>query len=94
MQVILDYFGEVTHETCGKCDVCMDRKKKDNGKAFHDYEQQVKYLLTEKPMTVDELESAIAPRDRHLLIEVIREMVEQGTIQYDEFWVLRLSARL
>ena len=40
-------------------------------------------------MTVDELESAVGPRDHHLFIEVVRELVDQGTIHYDEYWVLR-----
>jgi ATP-dependent DNA helicase RecQ len=31
MQVMLDYFGESTFDTCGQCDVCVARKKKDQG---------------------------------------------------------------
>ncbi len=89
MQVVLAYFDEHVYETCGKCDVCIDKKKKDNKSTFLDYEKRVNKLLSQKPMTVDELESAVGPRDHHLFIEVVRELVDQGTIHYDEYWVLR-----
>ena len=39
--------------------------------------------------TVDELETVVGPRDHHLFIEVVREMVDHGRIKYDEYWVLR-----
>ena len=89
MQLILEYFDEHSFDSCGKCDVCIEKKKKDNVVSFKDYEGQVSELLSHKPMTVDELESALSPRDRHLFIEVVRELVDQGTIKYDEYWVLR-----
>jgi len=89
MQVILDYFDEPSFETCGKCDVCMEKKKKDDKGSFLEYEQQVNHLLSQKPMTVDELEQSVDPHDHHLFIEVVREMVDQGLIKYDEYWVLR-----
>ncbi len=91
MQVVLDYFDEPSFETCGKCDVCMEKKKKDNKGSFLEYEQKVNQLLLQKPMTVDELEQRVDPRDHHLFIEVVRELVDQGLIKYDEFWVLRKS---
>ncbi len=91
MQVVLEYFDERTFETCGKCDVCIDKKKKDNGESFRDIEEQVKYLLTQRPMTVDELEEAVDPKDHHIFVEAVRDMVDQGIIRYDEYWVLRVG---
>ncbi|HQQ98973.1 MAG TPA: ATP-dependent DNA helicase RecQ [Cyclobacteriaceae bacterium] len=88
MQVMLDYFGESTFDTCGQCDVCVARKKKDQGDSFMDYEQRVTNLLEQQPMTVDELERRINPDDRHLFIEVVRELVDQGILAYDAYWVL------
>ncbi len=89
MQVVLEYFDEHSFESCGKCDVCIEKKKSDNRTSFKDYEQQIHYLLTEKPMTVDELETAVNPSDHHLFVEVVRELVDDGKIVYDEYWVLR-----
>ncbi len=93
MQVVLEYFDEISYDECGMCDVCMEKKKKDNHTSFKDYESRVMELLSLKPMTVDELAAAIGPRDHHLFIEVVREMVDQGVIMYDEYWVLRRDKR-
>ena len=93
MQLIQEYFDEVSYVNCGICDVCVDRKKKENLSALKDYREQVLYLLDQKPLTVEELESAVSPKDSDLFIEVIREMVDEGAIEYDEFWTLRKSGR-
>jgi len=52
--MIQDYFDEITYETCGVCDVCISKKKKDHSVTLKDYFDQVNYLLSQKPMTVDE----------------------------------------
>ncbi len=89
MQVIQEYFDEVTYATCGMCDVCVGKRKKENLAMLKDYEQQILYLLKQKPMTVEDLETAVDPSEKELFIEVVREMVDSDQIAYDEFWVLR-----
>lgn len=89
MQVIQEYFDEVTYNNCGICDVCVDRKKKENLASLKDYREQILYLLQQKMMTVEELEVAVNPKDNELFIEVVREMVDEDLIEYDEFWTLR-----
>lgn len=89
MQVVMDYFGEVSFATCGACDVCISKKKADNAGSFKDYREQVLYLIGQRPMSVDELEDAANPPDKDLFVEVVRDLVEQGLIAYDAFWVLR-----
>ena len=88
MQLIQEYFDEITDVNCGRCDVCIDKHKKENTALFKDYEQQINYLLKQKPMTVDELELAVDPSEKEVFIEVIREMVDSGELYYDEVWVL------
>jgi ATP-dependent DNA helicase RecQ len=88
MQVIQEYFNEVTYSTCGVCDVCIARKKKDDSTLLKDYFEQINYLLSQKPMSVDELEVAVAARDKELFIEAVRELVDAGKIRYDEVWTL------
>lgn len=88
MQMIQEYFNEITYETCGVCDVCISKKKKDNSAMLKDYFDQINYLLGQKPMTVEELETAVAARDKELFIEAVRELVDAGSIAYDEVWVL------
>ncbi len=93
MQLIQEYFDEITDDHCGTCDVCIQKKKKDNLEALHDYEGQVLYLLKQKPVTVEELEAQVDPKDKELFIEVVRELVDAGEIYYDELWTLHLSEK-
>ncbi len=87
---MLDYFDEKNYATCGVCDVCLAKKKKENLAELKDYREQILYLLKRKPMTVDELETEVKPTDHELMMEVVREMVDDSEIGYDEFWVLRV----
>ncbi len=91
MQVLQSYFGEETAAVCGICDVCIERKKKENLSALKGYKDQVRYLLQQRPQPVDELEEAVAPEEHELFVEVVREMVDEGQIRYDDFWVLHLA---
>ncbi|MBN8577573.1 MAG: RecQ family ATP-dependent DNA helicase [Cytophagales bacterium] len=88
MQLIQEYFNEITDSTCGRCDVCIEKHKQENTALFNDYAQQINYLLTLKPMTVDELELAVDPSEKEVFIEVIRELVDSAELYYDEVWVL------
>ncbi|MBX2940810.1 MAG: RecQ family ATP-dependent DNA helicase [Cyclobacteriaceae bacterium] len=90
-QFIQSYFDEETFSTCGVCDVCLDKKKKENQTEIKDYHNQILLLLKQRPMTSDELEKEVNPSDQELLIEVIREMLDANEINYDEFWVLRIT---
>ncbi len=89
MQIIQSYFGEETMDTCGICDVCIEKKKRDNRASVKDYHDRILILLGNKPMTSEELEKAINPDDHDLLIGVVREMLDASEIAFDEFWVLR-----
>jgi len=90
-QFIQSYFDEETFNTCGVCDVCLAKKKKENQTEIKDYHDQILLLLKQKPMTSEELEKAVNPSDQELLVEVIREMLDANEIKYDEFWVLRIT---
>ena len=87
-----DYFDERHYNSCGICDVCLNKKKKESLAELKDYRDQVLYLLKRKPLSVDELENEVKPTDHELMMEVVREMVDEQVIMYDEFWVLRLSS--
>lgn len=90
MQVLQSYFGEHTENTCGVCDVCLERRKTQNLQALKTYRDQILFLLKQKALPVDELEDAVAPQDHDLFVEVIREMVDEGVIYYDNIWMLHL----
>ena len=90
MQMIQDYFNEVTFDRCGICDVCIEKRKNDNRRAFEELWEEVLSALKQQDKTVEELEERIAPRDHELFVDVIREMVDDGLLEYDNAWRLKL----
>ena len=91
MQLIQDYFDEHTEITCGICDVCMEKRKRENILAFEKLREEVLTVMKNNVLSVEQLEKQIAPRDRELFVDVIREMVDEGILAYDKVWKLRLA---
>ncbi len=91
MQKIQDYFGEETELSCGICDICIENRKQEQIKIVNEIRAEVLHLLSEESMTVDKLEERIAPRQHELFVEIIRSLVDESKIAYDEFWVLHLK---
>lgn len=89
-QIIQSYFNEETFNTCGVCDICLERKKKENKTEVKNYRDQILLQLKKKPLTSEEIEKIVNPNDYELFVEVIREMLDAHEIKYDEFWVLRI----
>jgi len=90
-QLLLEYFGEVSYEKCGVCDICVAEKRRNNIKHEHKYHHQVHHLLESGALTIDDIVEQINPTDKETFLEVIREMVDAGELQYDEHWKLMLS---
>lgn len=90
MQYIQEYFGEETDVLCGKCDVCIDQKKKENLHEIKELKKEVLTLLKDKFYTIDQLEKRIAPADVNVFVDVIREMVDDAEIEYDSVWRLKI----
>ena len=90
MQLVQEYFGEETDTTCGKCDVCIAKKKKENLKEISELKNEVLTLLKEKLYTIEQLEKRMLPADAELFVDVIREMVDEGVIEYDSVWRLQI----
>lgn len=88
MQVMQEYFDELGTKPCGMCDVCIDRKKSEDLHSLKNYRDQILYLLKQKKMPVDELESAVDPEDKEVFVEVVREMLDEGVLYYDDFWLI------
>ena len=89
-KVMLEYFNEKLPSKCGICDKCLDEKKRKDKTRWNSFTEQILNLLKNRPMSLDELESEITPADHNLFTEVIRELLEDQKIRYDEFWVVHL----
>ncbi len=90
MQRIQAYFDEVTEATCGICDTCIDQRKRQSLEHFTLLRQEVLHVVAKQNMTIEVLEERIAPRDREIFMEVVRDMVDEGLIAYDDTWNIRL----
>jgi ATP-dependent DNA helicase RecQ len=91
MQRILEYFGEHSWNTCGSCDVCIALKKKENMEETKELRHEIVMLLEKTTMTSEELEEKLNPKDVELFIDIIRELVDAGVIEYDEVWKLKIK---
>jgi ATP-dependent DNA helicase RecQ len=93
MQLVQEYFNEETENTCNICDVCIARRKKENFNDFDVLRREVITVLKTKSLSVEQLEEHIAPRDHELFVDVVRDMVDEGEIAYDNVWKLVLSRK-
>lgn len=91
MQQLQDYFDEDTEDTCGICDVCIQKRKKDNVHAFGQMREEVLRVMQKQVLSVEQLENQISPNDRELFVDVVRELVDEGVLVYDDVWRLRLK---
>jgi ATP-dependent DNA helicase RecQ len=91
MQMIQDYFDEVTFNACGICDICIDRRKKENIRAFEDLRDEVVTLLKHGSLTIEAIEEKISPTDHELFVDVMRDMIDEGLLEYDKAWKLKLK---
>ncbi len=91
MQVIQEYFDETSFTTCGVCDVCIEKRKQVDMSILTDYQSQIIYLLIQKSVSPEELETLVAPKEHDLFVEVVREMVDRAQIYYDDSWMLHLN---
>ncbi|HEX8041240.1 MAG TPA: ATP-dependent DNA helicase RecQ [Chryseosolibacter sp.] len=89
MQMIQNYFDEETEDTCGICDVCIGKRKKDNLLAFENLRAEVLAVMKGNLVTIEQLERQIAPQDRELFVDVVRELVDEGVLMYDRVWRLK-----
>lgn len=88
MVAIQQYFGEQNAVDCGKCDVCVTRRKRENLKEAETLRQEVGRVLQDRMLSVEELEEQIAPTDHELFVDVVREMLDEGELRYDNTWRL------
>jgi len=91
MQRIQEYFSEESLNTCGICDVCIQQRKKENLEDIDSLRSEILAVLKGNPATIEKLEEQIAPRDQELFTEVVRELVDEERLLYDDAWKLHLT---
>lgn len=77
---LLHYFGETRSKRCGKCDVCLEEKKKPFGtKSREDAGKMIQEVLSGGPMEIRELAAAL-DLDETLVLQVVSEMIDAGVL--------------
>ena len=94
-QVLLDYFNEHDYDSCGVCDVCLQKKQTfswEEDELFR-MRQQVYTALKLKPFPVDELVKSLQLKQRkeELLLQTIRLMLDEGSLRYNAGGMLELK---
>jgi ATP-dependent DNA helicase RecQ len=91
MQFVQEYFNESTDRECGICDICIEKRKTSNVKDYDSLKKEVLNVIKLKGYSVEELEQHIAPKDKELFVDVVRDLVDEGMLVYDSVWKLTLG---
>jgi ATP-dependent DNA helicase RecQ len=89
-QLILSYFGEDNYESCGVCDHCLEKKKQMETHDIERFRALIKTMLREGALPVEDLMEHFPHGKEEILLEVIRNLVDEGIVRYDEKWRLQL----
>ena len=61
--------------------------------AFATMRDEVLSVLKDRALTIEQIERHIAPTDRELFVDVVRDMVDDGLLQYDPVWKLGIAGQ-
>lgn len=87
-KVLLDYFGEKDAANCGKCDVCIETRKKITHVAqFEEYRANIETALANGPQTLQQLAQSVGVQQQTQMADAIRRMIESGELIVNEGWL-------
>lgn len=82
--LLLEYFGEKDGKCCQICDNCLNSDKNEVDKRdFTEIESKLNELLSDNACNINQIVNAL-PFNRDKIIEVVRFLVDEGYIVYDE----------
>lgn len=76
---LLAYFNEIDFSDCGYCDVCLSRRPVDSDKI----KSEIKTLLSQKPLTLEQIKSAMSRHSNHSWISIFSQMVDDGLVLHE-----------
>ena len=83
-QLLLSYFGESNSYRCGICDVCIERNKLELSELeFDAVLEQLKPILSSKPISLTELVDSIKETPEDKTIKVIQWLIDNNKIKHD-----------
>jgi ATP-dependent DNA helicase RecQ len=84
MIMILEYFGEMGSEECGRCDYCIEKKRKISMTDHERVRDMVHFELRKGPRLPEEITHGFAHQEIPLVEDVIRQMSDAGELRYDK----------
>lgn len=81
---MLEYFGEINAQPCGKCDICRDTKRAANSATRQAklMSQIEKYFETERTISISDIKARWIT-NAHEVIDILRSKVEDGHLAID-----------
>jgi ATP-dependent DNA helicase RecQ len=84
-QQLLEYFGEENNYKCGKCDVCVERKKLDiSDLEFEKIKKYLQNILSEKAMISSEITNTITDVREEKVLKGLQWLLDNGKIKLTE----------
>jgi ATP-dependent DNA helicase RecQ len=84
-QQLLEYFGEENNYKCGKCDVCVERKKLDiSDLEFEKIKKYLQNILSEKAMISSKIINIITDVREEKVLKVLQWLLDNGKIKLTE----------
>ncbi|MBK0402377.1 RecQ family ATP-dependent DNA helicase [Adhaeribacter sp. BT258] len=84
-QMLLEYFGEITDESCRICDYCLQQKKlRKQQQEMAEIEKQILELLKDEPLLPKILVGNFPSKHRETAGVLLREMIDSGKLKYLE----------
>ncbi len=94
---LLQYFGENKGNSCGQCDVCLDRKKVDfDNLDFYKIRQKIERILKKQNgLTFDEIVGHFSHSEMKRMIWVLAYLRDENLIKYksDRFTINKSNAK-
>ncbi len=79
-RMLLGYFGEMQHDDCGHCDLCIDRRKRGDHSP-DDVQQGILYMAGQRPRRLEEfLDTLSFPKDE--IIAMLSFLVDEGYVEH------------
>ena len=79
-RMLLGYFGEMSGQECGRCDLCIDRRKRGDHQP-EDVQQGILYMAGLRPRRLDEFFDTLSfPRDE--VLSMLSFLVDEGFVKH------------
>jgi ATP-dependent DNA helicase RecQ len=84
-RLLLAYFGETNTQDCGLCDVCLENKQKQfTHEEFDQIMEEIVSLLSIRAHKLQELVDDVADHREEKVLKVIRWLLDNEELKYDE----------